>query len=120
MDSFLAFVRVTGSLLLVVILAYYTLRYLMPFLQRGNLYARRNLEILERLSVAPRMALCLIRAGNRYFLIGLTPTKITYLQEISADELELPEKKTIGGFAEILRAQKAKFPFSRQQGDDDD
>ena len=121
MDSFLAFLKVVGSLLLVLVLAYGSLRYLVPLLQRGGISVQRNLEIIERLAVAPRISLCLVKVGNRYFLIGITPTKISYLQEISAEEIMLPEKKAVSGcFAETLQARMNKFPFVGQQGDEDD
>lgn len=120
MDGFLTFLKLTGSLILVIVLAYGTLRYLLPFLQRGSLNTQRNMEIIERLAVAPRVSLCLVKAGKRYFLVGITPTRVSYLQEIKAEELVLPANRIASDrFADILQAQKLKFPFSRRQGDDD-
>ncbi|NLZ93492.1 MAG: flagellar biosynthetic protein FliO [Firmicutes bacterium] len=110
MEEILTFLKLLGSLALVIVLAYCTLRYLLPYIQRGSLYRRSNMEVIERLPLAPRISLYLVRVGRRFFLLGMTPTTLKYLSEIAAEEIEIPEAAA-ADFAGILQAKKKKYFF---------
>lgn len=46
-----------------------------------------DLEVIERLGVAPKQSLLLVRAGSRHLLIGSSEAGLQHLAELSADEL---------------------------------
>lgn len=51
----------------------------------------RNLKIIESLQVGPNRNVTIVRAGDRYYLIGITQQQITCLAELGADELSIAE-----------------------------
>ncbi|NLZ38495.1 MAG: flagellar biosynthetic protein FliO [Firmicutes bacterium] len=108
MEDFLIIIKLLGSLALVIALAYGSLRYLLPHLQRGSLQRRGNMEVIERLPLAPRIALYLVKVGSRFFLLGLTPTTLQFFSEISTEDIEIKEAGA-AGFAGILQAKKKAF-----------
>ncbi|MFW0860918.1 MAG: FliO/MopB family protein [Dethiobacter sp.] len=117
MDSFLTFLRVLFSLLFVLALAWWCTRYGLPLLQGTQTRRKSNVTVLERIPLGMRGALCLVKVGERFLLIGLTPAKIERLAEIPASELHLldGEPPLPPDFATILAKSKAKTSnLSRQ------
>ena len=117
MEYVLVYLKLFGSLALVLVLAYGTVRYLLPYLQHGRLLQSRRLEVIERLALAPRSSLYLVKAGSRYFVVGLTPTTIAYLTEIDAADLQQAEAGAAAAFSSILQRSKTKAVFPWQTGD---
>jgi flagellar biogenesis protein FliO len=71
----------------------------------------RNLKILETVSVGRDMTIAIARAGERIFLVGITPDRINLLSELKEDDLltpyseaadELPKGSSIS-FADALK-----------------
>ena len=117
MDGFLAFLQVLFSLLFVLALAWWSTRYGLPLLQGTQTRRKSNMTVVERIPLGMRGALCLVKVGERFLLIGLTPTKIECLAEIPAAELHLPDGETQlpPDFAAILAKSKAETArLSRQ------
>lgn len=50
----------------------------------------RNLKILETVSVGRDMTIAIARAGERIFLVGITPDRINLLSELKEDDLLTP------------------------------
>jgi len=110
MESFLAFMRVLFSLLFVLALAWWCTRYGLPLLQGTQARRKSNMAVVERIPLGMRGSLCLVKVGERFLLIGLTPVKIECLAEIPASELHVPEGEPPlpPDFAAILAKSKAK------------
>lgn len=110
MESFLAFMRVLFSLLFVLALAWWCTRYGLPLLLGTQARRKSNMVVVERIPLGMRGALCLVKVGERFLLIGLTPVKIEYLAEIPVAELQVPEGEAHHppDFAAILAKSKAK------------
>ncbi|MCL4463780.1 MAG: flagellar biosynthetic protein FliO [Firmicutes bacterium] len=117
MDSFLEFMRVLFSLLFVLALAWWSTRYGLPLLQGTQARRKANMTVVERIPLGLRGTLCLVKVGERFLLIGLTPAKIERLAEIPASELQLPEEAAHlpPDFAAILAKSKAKTGRLSQQ-----
>ena len=71
----------------------------------------RNLKILETVSVGRDMTIAIARAGERIFLVGITPDRINLLSELKEEDLltpyseaadELPKGGSIS-FADALK-----------------
>ncbi len=71
-----------------------------------------NIELMESYPIGQGKVLQIVKAGNRYFLIAQAKDTITYLTELSEDELywSIPETGKTAGFqdifAEILHKRK--------------
>lgn len=73
--------------ILILFGAYFTTRFL------GNIQMNRtkdsNLKVIEAIQVGPGKTIQLIKAGEKYFIIGVTKDQITHLADIEADLLNL-------------------------------
>ena len=66
----------------------------------GGAGGRGRLQALDRLALGRDQAILVIRAGERYLLLGSTPTGITLLTELSREEGERWTAPPAGGAAE--------------------
>ncbi|EEG76516.1 FliO/MopB family protein [Dethiobacter alkaliphilus] len=98
-------------------MAWWSIRYLLPRLQTLTPARTGAMTVIERVSLGMRTSLCLVKVGERYFLIGVTPASMEYLAEVS--EEDLPESGTEPAdppdFAEILANSKDKVNMFRSQ-----
>ncbi|NLM46499.1 MAG: flagellar biosynthetic protein FliO [Firmicutes bacterium] len=111
MDNFQAFLQIMVSLVFVLVLLFIFTRYLLPLFAGRRPGSRANLRVVERLALGARLSLCLVKVGKRYLLLGVTPTRVDFLAEISGEELVATEPATIGAadFAGLLQKSKEKF-----------
>ncbi len=84
----------------VLVLLFITLRVLGRMQAAGPKKGGR-LEVLETRSLAPKASLHLVAVGDKRLVVGLTPTGMVSLTELTKDELEA------GDFALELAAQEA-------------
>jgi len=110
MELAAAILRVIVSLAFILWLTYWSLRVLLPRLQAGRQGFAGNMEIIDRLAVGTRNNVCLIRVGEKIFLIGISTGNIRLLAEIPLSSLSkssdtLPESPD---FAGILRNSTEK------------
>lgn len=78
--------RILVSLGLVVFLAYWSLRVLLPRLQAGSRTGLGgSMRILDRLPLGMRSYLCVVKVGEQIFLISVTAGAVQYLAELPAD-----------------------------------
>ena len=87
-------------IVLVAVLAYYTTR-LVASAKYGR-GAKRNLELVESMSVGPQSFVHIVRMGGAYAAIGVTRGQVTLLTELDADRLELPQVKERPSFEAML------------------
>ncbi|MCE7870092.1 hypothetical protein DYH09_06905 [bacterium CPR1] len=81
-------------LFLVGFLAYASLRMVARWLPGVGPGKRlRQLEVLERQSLAQGASISLVRVGKKYLVVGQTEQNVNTLCELGSDQLALPEPK---------------------------
>jgi len=90
MPTWLSLLWVTVCVAVILVLAYWFTRYVavrgMPGAQ--SFRESEQFKVLSRLALGREESLALVRAGERYFLLGITPTGISNLAEFCAEEAE--------------------------------
>lgn len=88
-EMFWAIVRLVIFLPVVLVLAYFTVKY--GLARHQWLFGtRRYMRVVEQLPFGPRAGLSLVQVGREYFLIGFYDGKITLLKEFATLPEELP------------------------------
>lgn len=100
------------SVAIIIGLAYWFTRYVAGrggFGAFGPLKAGEGLEILAQLPLGREQRLVVVRAGERWFLLGATASEISVLTEFTAEEAalwqeraEAQEKRETPSFREAL------------------
>lgn len=86
----LRYLQPIGILILffiILYMAYLASRYAVRLQGGGS--PGRNMQIIEAISVGPQKTLQLVRVGGTYMVVGVSRDKITYLCEVSEEELAL-------------------------------
>ena len=114
---------VTGLLAVIVLVlvgAYCFTRWAGPNLGGGLFAAGKNggrLQVLDRAIIGRDQALLVVRAGQRYLLLGCTPAGLTLLAELRQEEGELwdpptptegPEEKRSPDFRALMQRLREK------------
>lgn len=123
MDDYLGtYLRLLVALPLVLLLAYYGLRYLLksfgPAFQMG-----RRVQVVERTALNARTFLYVIRVGNSYLLVSSSPSGVNLLKDLGDNwEEEYPlelagqtageESLTFAGLLSRIKERK-----NRQDGE---
>lgn len=71
--------------ILVLLITVYTTKFVGSYQKMQGV--NRNMEIIETLRIANNKYLQIIRAGNKYFVIGVGKDEVSMLTEIGEDEL---------------------------------
>lgn len=61
-----------------------------------------NLTIVEVMSVGPQKTIQIVRTGNKYMVIGVTKDHITFIRELTAEDLSLSEEEGSKVFSKVL------------------
>ena len=90
----------------VALLAYYSTKLLAS--ARGGRFggAKRNLELLESIGVGTQSTVQIVRAGEKFWLIGVTKEQVTMLAELDREQLVMRETQALlpgGAFDNILK-----------------
>ncbi|MDO5560081.1 MAG: flagellar biosynthetic protein FliO [Oscillospiraceae bacterium] len=92
----------------------------------GKRYGRpsangKNLRIIESMPAGPDKYLMIIRAGQKYLLVGSGKEHLEYICDLDSDELNLEsssDKSSGGDFYEILKeAAKERIGTIKNRGD---
>ena len=75
-------------LVCIMVLAYYLTRFIGT---KARGFSSGNLKIIEGLGVGQNSSVLLIKAGERFLLIGVTKDTVSYLTELNATDIELKE-----------------------------
>lgn len=89
-STWLSLLWVLVCVVVILALAYWFTRYVargFPGIRETQ--GPEQFRILARLALGREESLALVRAGERYFLLGITPTGITNLAEFSKEEAQL-------------------------------
>ena len=88
MDYTWTFLNMLLLLLIVCIGAIFLLRYFLPRLMGGQKYNKGNyFEVLIRYGLDVRRSLYVVRAGERFFILGGAENGITCLTELKSEDL---------------------------------
>ncbi len=111
LDSILSLVWLLVCVLVIIALAYLFTKYVAGrsggFLGIGG--GTDGFKVLARLSLGREQSLALVQAGKRYFLLGVAPSKVSLVAELTREEAqELYPQSTPGqpappSFGEALR-----------------
>ena len=114
----LAAVGMLLSVLLVLAGAYFFTRWAGQNLGGGFLTARGSrLQVIDRASVGRDQAVLVVKAGQRYLLLGSTPAGLTLLAELTPEEgkewdppepPDGPEQKRPADFRALMQRLKEK------------
>jgi len=75
---------------IVGVLAYFSTKMLATARRGGGgLNSKRNLQIIDSIGVSTQSTVQIIRAGERFFLIGVSRDRVNFLTEIKKDEIEI-------------------------------
>ena len=83
----------------------------------------KNLKILESVSVGRDMTIAIARAGERIFLVGITPGRINLLSELKEDDLLTPyseEANELQKGSSISFADALKYHINKKLGKEPD
>ena len=109
------FFRILLTLAFVIILIWYVLKlmsYSRKIGKRGG-----NLSIIESISLSTQSGMHIIRAGEKYLLVGVTKESITMLTELNGEQLDLTEnKRPEMPFDKILQRFLRKGPDGEDKG----
>lgn len=78
---------------LVIFLAYFVTKFVS--LKAINYSKSNNLEIIDRIAIGRDKYLYIIKAGNKYILIGTSGNYISRLKDLKEEELNITKKNKI-------------------------
>ncbi len=85
----------------VLILAYYSTKWIASS-TRVVRQAKGNIKVLESVSLGFQSSVQLVKAADKYILLGVTKEKITFLTEVSPDDLVTGEPVQSNPFEKYL------------------
>ena len=110
LDSLLSLIWMLVCVLAVIVLAYLFTRYVAG---RGGMIGAsggsERFRVLSRLSLGREQSAVLVKAGEKYLLLGVTASEIAVLKELTREEAEAvyvlpPDQPVPPSFGEALRA----------------
>ena len=109
LDSLISLIWLLVCVLVIIVLAYLFTRYVAG--RGGTLGVSGGTErfrVLSRLSLGREQSAVLVRAGEKYLLLGVTSSQITVLKELTPEEAEAvyalpPDQPAPPSFGEALR-----------------
>ena len=109
-STWLSLLWVLVCVVLIVAMAYWFTKYVVGRGRLGAFGAARGteqLKVLARLGLGKDQTVLLVQVGERYFLLGATPSAISNLAELTAEEArswtEKPDQPAPPSFGEALR-----------------
>ena len=89
MDSYLQFMTVLILFVFVLLITYWTTRWIAKY-QKGKAGAG-NLEVIETCRISPNKYVQVLRAGEKYLIIAIGKDEIHMLTELSEADLVIQE-----------------------------
>lgn len=109
LSSLFSLIWLLICVVVVIVLAYLFTRFLAGRGGgMGGLSGGEGFKVLRRLPLGREQSAALVKAGERYFLLGVAPSGITLLAELTAEEAEAmtappPGSEPPPSFGEALR-----------------
>ena len=110
LSSLFSLIWLLVCVLAVIVLAWLFTKYVAG---RGGMMGMsggsERFRVLARLSLGREQSAALVRAGEKYLLLGVTPSEVTVLKELTPEEAEAvyalpPDQPAPPSFGEALRA----------------
>ena len=110
LSSLFSLIWLLVCVLAVIVLAWLFTKYVAG---RGGMIGMsggsERFRVLARLSLGREQSAALVRAGEKYLLLGVTPSEVTVLKELTPEEAEAvyalpPDQPPPPSFGEALRA----------------
>lgn len=87
--------------IVLIFLAFYATKWLSRAKIAGKLGG--NIHVIEAASVGLNCVIQLVKVGNKYFLIGVSKEKVTFLAEIDEEELNFSDKTESPSFEKYIQ-----------------
>ena len=113
LESFLELIGVLLIFIFVLVITYLCSKWMAGY-QKLHMKSK-NLQVIETIPAGNNKAICLVKAGNEYLVVGIGKDEITYLATLSEEQLtdySFREEKTTGkeeSFQEIFGQLKDKL-----------
>lgn len=79
-----SFIKLFIGLPLVIFLAYISLKFTNKYMRKMN--DGKYLKVLETVQIFNKAAICIIKIGDKYHVIGVTDTSINEIKILNEDE----------------------------------
>ena len=86
LDSFVQLITVLIIFVFVLILTYFTTRWIAGF-QKGRSF-NKNLRIVETIHVGNNKMISIVETGKKYIVVSIGKDEVNYLTELSTDDLK--------------------------------
>lgn len=77
--------------IIILVAAYYTSRFIGK--SDFSFGMNRNIKVVEACRISPTVTIQIVKAGDRFLLIGVSKERVTFLTELSGDSLTLTENQ---------------------------
>lgn len=92
-NTILQFITVLLIFAFVIIITWFTTRWIAKIQSEQAVSASGNIEVVETRKIAPDKYLQIVRTGDKYLVLGVGKNEISYLTELGRDELELSDRR---------------------------
>lgn len=109
MDSFLQLCTVLFLFVLVLFVTWFATKWVARV--QGGVNARNaNIEVVETYRLTTNKYIQIVRAGEKYLAVAVCKDTVTFLAEIPAEQIHLPEKQAAAmpDFKKILEMARGK------------
>jgi len=115
MDALVTLLSALAAVAAILALSYWFTKNVVGRSNLGAFSARQgaNLQVVETLSLGREHRIVAIRAGGRYFLLGVTESEVTTLAELTAEEVENWKREPQEGSTSFKQAFLASFERKR-------
>ena len=119
------FFRIILITAIVALLAYFVTRLIASRGRVGQWAKAGNLKIVETIAVGPQSMIQLIKAGEKYLVIGVNRERgFTLLAELTKEEVDEPEPTEMGAvdipFSKVLQKFLPQAKDGRREEDSDE
>jgi len=109
-DTWFSLFGIVAWVVIIILLAYWFTKFVGTHGGRGGLTlgsGSEQLQVLARLSLGREQMLLLVQAGERFFLLGVTPSSIANLAEFTPEQAQSwkqeQQTQTPPSFVQALR-----------------
>lgn len=115
MDAILTLLSALAAVVAILALSYWFTKNVVGRSNLGAFSARQgtNLQVIETLSLGREHRIVAIRAGERYFLLGVTESEVSTITELTAEEIENWKREPQNESTSFKQAFLASFERKR-------
>ncbi|MDI3507896.1 MAG: flagellar protein FliO/FliZ [Clostridiales bacterium] len=110
-DPWLSVILAVLAFVIVIAGAYYATRFISK--KSIGLSRGRYIEIIDRAVLSNDKWLCIVKVGERYYLLSVAPSSVSLIIELTADQITLIDKSDVqegnASFATYIQAFMKKI-----------